>query len=263
MSTFSTWVKTSHTVKFAAVGILVLLLLIPTYMIQGLISERQSQSQNVINEISSKWGYDQTIAGPIINIPYKEVVATQNDKGQTVYTNTIGTMHFLPEELDIKGNVKTEMKHRSIYDAVVYSTELTIKGSFNKIAVEKLGISAENVLWEKAYVSFNIPDLRGINKRVVLNWNNDTIEMSPGIDDDDINVSSYNKYNSGTTYVRDIVETVPVQNSGNGSSGLSAKVNIKDAGSVEFSMTLDLNGSSSLYFIPIGKETNVSLDFCL
>ena len=72
MSTFSTWVKTSHTVKFAAVGILVLLLLIPTYMIQGLISERQSQSQNVINEISSKWGYDQTIAGPIINIPYKE-----------------------------------------------------------------------------------------------------------------------------------------------------------------------------------------------
>jgi inner membrane protein len=259
MSTFSTWVKTSHTVKFAAVGILVLLLLIPTYMIQGLISERQSQSQNVINEISSKWGYDQTIAGPIINIPYKEVVASQNDKGQTVYTNTIGTMHFLPEELDIKGNVKTEMKHRSIYDAVVYSTELTIKGSFNKIAVEKLGISAENVLWEKAYVSFNIPDLRGINKRVVLNWNNDTIEMSPGIDDDDINVSSYNKYNSGTTYVRDIVETVPVQNSGNGSSGLSAKVNIKDAGAVEFSLTLDLNGSSSLYFIPIGKETNVSL----
>lgn len=91
-------------------------------MIQGLISERQSQSQNVINEISSKWGYDQTIAGPIINIPYKEVVATQNDKGQTVYTNTIGTMHFLPEELDIKGNVKTEMKHRSIYDAVAYSS---------------------------------------------------------------------------------------------------------------------------------------------
>ena len=96
MSTFSTWVKTSHTVKFSAVGILVLLLLIPTYMIQGLISERQSQSQNVINEISSKWGYDQTIAGPIINIPYKEVVATQNDQDETVYTNTIGTINFLP-----------------------------------------------------------------------------------------------------------------------------------------------------------------------
>ena len=259
MSNFSTWVKTSHTVKFAAVGILVLLLLIPTYMIQGLISERQSQSQNVINEISSKWGYDQTIAGPIINIPYKDVVASQNDKGQTIYTNTISTMHFLPEQLDIKGDVKTELKHRSIYDAVVYSTELNIKGRFNKIAIEKLGIAAENVLWEKAYVSINIPDLRGINKRVILNWNGDTLEMNPGIDDNDILVSSGNKYTAYDNYDRSAVETVPVKNSGNGSSGLSAKVNVKDAASIDFSMTLDLNGSSSLYFIPIGKETNVTL----
>jgi inner membrane protein len=259
MSNFSIWVKTSHTVKFAAVGILVLLLLIPTYMIQGLISERQSQSQNVINEISSKWGYDQTIAGPIINIPYKDVVASQNDKGQTIYTNTISTMHFLPEQLDIKGDVKTELKHRSIYDAVVYSTELNIKGRFNKIAIEKLGIAAENVLWEKAYVSINIPDLRGINKRVILNWNVDTLEMNPGIDDNDILVSSGNKYTAYDNYDRNAVETVPVKNSGNGSSGLSAKVNVKDAPSIDFSMTLDLNGSSSLYFIPIGKETNVTL----
>ena len=259
MSNFSTWVKTSHTVKFAAVGILVLLLLIPTYMIQGLISERQTQSQSVINEISSKWGYDQTIAGPIINVPYKEIVASQNDKGQTVYTNTIGTMHFLPEQLDINGNVKTELKHRSIYDAVVYSTELNIKGSFTKIAAEKLGISSENVLWEKAYVSFHIPDLRGINKRVVLNWNGDTLEMNPGIEDNDILVSSSNKYNSADNYNRYAVETIPAKSSSNGSSGLSAKVNVKDAAKIDFNMTLDLNGSSSLYFIPIGKETNVTL----
>ena len=250
MSNFSTWAKTSHTVKFAAVGILVLLLLIPTYMIQGLISERQAQSQNVINEISSKWGYDQTIAGPIINIPYKEVVASQNDKGQTVYTNTIGTMHFLPEQLDISGSVKTELKHRSIYDAVVYSTELKVKGNFNKIAIEKLGIAPENVLWEKAYVSVHIPDLRGINKRVVLNWNNDTIEMNPGIDDNDIMITSNNKYNSYDNYDRNMAEAVPAKSgSNNGSSGLSAKVNVKDAGEIHFNMTLDLNGSSSLYFI--------------
>jgi inner membrane protein len=132
MSTFSTWVKTSHTVKFSVVGILVLLLLIPTMMIESLIAERKSQSQSVINEISSKWGFDQTIAGPIINIPYKDVVSSQNEKGQTVYTSTISTMHFLPEELSIDGDIKTELKHRSIYDAVVYTTVLKIKGTFAK-----------------------------------------------------------------------------------------------------------------------------------
>jgi inner membrane protein len=261
MSNFTNWIKTSHTIKFAAVGILVLLLLIPTSMIEGLIGERQSQSHRVISEISSKWGFDQTIAGPIINIPYKELVASQNDKGQTVYTNTISTMHFLPNQLDITGNVKTAIKHRSIYDAVVYTTELHFKGNFDKIAIEKLGITPENVLWNKAYVSIHIPDLRGINKRVVMNWNKDTLEMNPGIDNNDILITSLNKFNS-PDYARnaEIPATVPYQNNAvNGSSGLSTKVDVKESGKINFEMTLDLNGSSSLYFIPIGKETNVSL----
>lgn len=256
MSNFSSWVKTSHTVKFAAVGILVLLLLIPTFMIQGLISERQSQSQSVTDEISSKWGYDQTIAGPIINIPFKEMVATQNDKGQTIYTNTIGTMHFLPEQLDISGKVNTALKHRGIYDAVVYTTELKLKGSFNKIAIEKLGIPAENVLWDKAYVSLHIPDLRGINKKVTLNWNGTAVEMNPGMDDNDILITSVNRHNSTDRYV---AETIPVKPVGSSSSGLSAKINVKDAATIGFDVDLNLNGSSSLFFIPIGKETNVTL----
>jgi inner membrane protein len=254
--------KTSHTVKFIAVGILVLVLLIPTYMIQSLISERQYQSQNVISEISGKWGNQQTLAGPIINVPYKETVATQNDKGQTIYTSTTGTLHFLPEQLDIDGDVKTELKHRSIYDAVVYSTNLKIKGSFNKISIEKLGIAPEDVFWEKAYVSLHIPDLRGINKRVVINWNGQPLEMNPGIDDNDIllNANGYNSNNKYSTYADEVV-TVPVDRapSANGSSGLSAKIDVKDAAKIDFDFTLDLNGSSSLYFIPIGKETNVSL----
>ncbi len=257
MSNFSTWIKTSHTVKFAAVGILVLLLLIPTFMIQGLISERQSQSQNVINEISSKWGNDQTIAGPIINIPYKEMLATQNDKGQKIYTNTIGTLHFLPEQLNISGTVKTALKHRSIYDAVVYTTELKINGNFDKITVEKLGIAPENILWDKAYVSLHIPDLRGINKRVSINWNGTVTEMNPGMDDNDILVTSVNRYNPIDRYAA--AETMPVKPVGNSSSGLSAKLNVKDVSKIDFELLLDLKGSSSLYFIPIGKETNVSL----
>src|SRR4051812_42549781 len=151
MTNFTQWIKTSHTIKFAAVGILILLLLIPTNMVENLIVERQSQNLDVIHEISSKWGNEQTIAGPVINIPYREIVTSKNEKGETVASTTMGTLHFLPEQLDIAGEIKTEIKHRSIYEAVVYSTTLKITGTFNKTAVEKLGIEAENVLWDKAY----------------------------------------------------------------------------------------------------------------
>ena len=261
MSNFSNWIKTSHTVKFIAVGILILILLIPTFMIQNLIAERQGQSQNVINEISQKWGNQQTLAGPIINIPFKEIVVSKNDKGQNIYTNTIGTLHFLPEQLDINGDIKTELKHRSIYDAVVYRTNLKIKGSFSKISIEKLGIAQENVLWEKAYVSLHIPDLRGLNKRILMNWNGNPLEFNPGIDDNDILLNT-NKYNANNNYdYRNEVVDANINGapSANGSSGLSAKIDVKDAAKIDFDFTLDLNGSSSLYFIPIGKETNISL----
>jgi inner membrane protein len=123
----------------------------------------------------------------------------------------------------------------------------------------KLGISADKVLWEKAYVSLHIPDLRGINKRVLLNWNKEVIEMNPGIENHDIIISSFNKYNTPEKYIYND-EAIPVRTSADkSSSGLSAKVNIKDAGKIDFDLTLDLNGSSSLYFIPTGKETNVYL----
>lgn len=262
MGNFSNWIKTSHTAKFIAVGILVLVLLIPTYMIQDLIAERQNLSQNVISEISAKWGNQQTIAGPIINIPYKEIVTTKDANSDKIFTNTvISTLHFLPEQLTINGNVRTELKHRSIYDAVVYTSNLKIKGNFNKISIAQFGIAPENILWEKAYVSLHIPDLRGINKRIILNWNNQPLELNPGIDDNDILLNT-NKYNTTNNYdYRNDMATAPINSapSANASSGLSAKIDIKNTATIDFDFTLDLNGSSSLYFIPIGKETNVSL----
>ena len=255
MSSFTTWLKNSYTVKFAVVGALVLLLMIPTFMIESLISERQQHSNEVLQEISGKWGNAQTIAGPIINVPYKETVQSVNEKGQTVYSTRINTMHFLPEQLNINGKVNTTLKHRSIYDAVVYTSTLDISGNFSALAYGNLGIVPENILWENAYVSIYIPDLRGINQRISLKWNNDTLDMNPGIDDNDISVSSYYK-NTAEIYRYD--EPVSAPNSGN-TSGLSVKIKVNPSNAIQFSLSLDINGSSSLYFIPIGKETNVSL----
>lgn len=257
MSSFSTWLKNSNTVKFAIVGILVLVLMIPTFMIESLISERQNHSKEVIQEISGKWGNAQTIAGPIINIPYKNIVKTENDKGQIVYTTTISTMHFLPEQLMVNGNVNTTIKHRSIYDAVVYSTSLNISGNFSILDFEKLGVSTENILWENAYISMYIPDLRGINKRIFLQWNNDTLEMSSGVEDNDINV--YSIYKNDEFINERYIETVAATKGNSNISGLSAKIKINPSIPINFSLLLDIKGSSSLYFIPIGKETNVYL----
>jgi inner membrane protein len=64
------WIQESITIKLLSIGFLVLILLIPSAWIQELIQERQLRADGVIQEVSSKWSGSQTLAGPILVIPY-------------------------------------------------------------------------------------------------------------------------------------------------------------------------------------------------
>ena len=43
-------------VKLGSIGFLMLMFMIPTSMIKSLIHEREMRSNDVVNEVSSKWG---------------------------------------------------------------------------------------------------------------------------------------------------------------------------------------------------------------
>ena len=45
-------------------------MLIPLYMIRGLVEERFGLSQNVAAAIAGLWGGPQLVAGPVVTIPY-------------------------------------------------------------------------------------------------------------------------------------------------------------------------------------------------
>ena len=62
------WARRSITLKLISIGILILLLLIPSSMIQSLIYERESIRDEAVSEVSSKWGNAQTIGGPVLTI---------------------------------------------------------------------------------------------------------------------------------------------------------------------------------------------------
>src|SRR5690242_5569178 len=58
--------------KMAVISILMLLLLIPQFMVMGMIEDRQSTRNQAVAEVSDKWGGSQTLAGPVLTIPYQE-----------------------------------------------------------------------------------------------------------------------------------------------------------------------------------------------
>jgi inner membrane protein len=225
---FNDWLSSSITVKLCSIGFLILILLIPGAMIQSLISERQSLSLDTEKEISSQWGADQLITGPILMIPYLKSETTDGKK-----TITKDVAFVLPESLKIDGTVNPEIRYRGIYSKSVYNAKITLKGTFINPDWSALGIDESAVIQDEVAVIIGVPDMRGIKNIAMLKWGEKSFIADPGLK---------SKY---------IAE-----------SGLSIKVDLsmlKDKSPVDFAITLDLNGSGTLAFIPAGKETNADI----
>ena len=217
--------------KLFTIGILILILLIPQGIIGSLINERENRSFEVKSDISSKWGERQVVGGPVLTLPFYKYLI--DDKG--VVKKETSYAHFLPENLNINGDLNTETRSRGIYDTVVYKTILNLKGDFAYPDIASLGLNENDVLWDKAYLSFGVNDMKGLNKEPTLNFDTET----------NLHLSSSQAGQS--IFSSELVYSLPI--------------NIKETQNnfYSFSLNLDLNGSEEIYFMPLGRETNVSL----
>jgi len=196
-------------------------------MISSLMSERESRRDSVIQEINQKWGNSQTVTGPFFTVPYKSFYKDENEKLKF----NIHYLHILPEKLDISGQIDPQIRYRSIYEAVLYSTQININGNFTLPILSQPNINPENVLWEEAIFSIGITDMRGIQDNIVVIFDEKKYDASPGLRTTDI-------ISSG---VHCVIPLSP----------------IKDVNT--FSLQLNLNGSENIQFIPVGKTTSVNL----
>lgn len=220
------WDKNRILIKSLLIGTLTLLMLIPTAFISQLVNEREQRKDEVIEEVSSKWAQSQTIKGPIIVVPYHEYV-TQADKS---ILKTKKQAYFMPEQLNINGNMQPELRHRSIYDVTLYKSELDISGSFAPIDMNALSIAPENILWDESSIIIGIDDLHGLEEDVQIKWNDTNLILDAGIGQNEL--------------------------IGN---GLSKKLNVSSDKAMQFHFKLKIKGSENLFFAPIGKTTKVNI----
>src|SRR3954447_12147689 len=61
----------STVLKLIGVGGLILVMLIPLLMIEGVLSDRLQRRNEAVDDITSAWGKDQQILGPILGVPYQ------------------------------------------------------------------------------------------------------------------------------------------------------------------------------------------------
>ncbi len=222
-----TFIRTSASLKIIAIALLVLVLQIPSAMISSVMQERESRRDAVVQEINGKWGWSQTITGPFFTVPFKEYYTDKNKEQK----NRIRYFHLLPEQLKITGELAPHIRYRSLYEAVLYTSQLKISGKFTLPNMEQLTIPPENILWDKALFSIGISDMRGIQEQITVTWNEVAYDVTPGLQTTDI-----------------------------ASAGLKTRISLSpDADPAIFSLQLHLNGSEEIRFIPVAEETFVDL----
>lgn len=218
--------KYNLTIKMVIIASLLLILLIPSSMISSLIYERLHRKNEAINEITSTWGEEQTISGPVLAIPY--TVNHVDSEGKTI--ELIETAYFLPEVLEISGFISPEIRYRGIYQAIVYESELAIQGVFLQPDFASLNIASHNVLWEDAFLSIGITDMAGVQESIQVSWNDQMYSVAPG------------------SQIRSLI-----------GSGVNTAVAMEQNDITNFAFTLNLRGSQGLNVLPFGKETLVKL----
>lgn len=213
----------SLTIKMILLAFLGIFLLAPLEMIKSIIKERQANSENVKKEIAFQWAGQQTISGPVLNIPLRIYPSKKDAESY----NSI--FHLMPETLNIKGDVLTEKRHRSIYQTVVFTANMNLSGEF-VIPEIKTGDRSE-ILWKESYFTVGISDNRGLKGGVALKTDSTDIEAIPGLEDTEL-------FASGITFPSELHSE-------------NKKIN--------FSVSFKLSGSESLSFSPVGKTTTVNL----
>ncbi|MDA8126311.1 MAG: cell envelope integrity protein CreD [Deltaproteobacteria bacterium] len=223
----SEYFKKSITLEIVSIGILILLLLIPAGMIQKLIQERQSRRDSVVKEISQKWGDSQTITGPFIAVPFKTFFKDNNGKTQS----SLSYLHILPETLEVTSEIKPEVRYRNLFEAVLYNSKLQFSGNFKLPPQSQLSIDQTNILWDKAYLSLGIADMRGIQDKIVMTFNGTSYNASPGLKTTDL-----------------------------ASTGVGALIGpLTPDKPNRFTFNLNLNGSEQLSLIPVGESNTVKI----
>jgi len=220
------WARNSISLKLMVIGLFVLILIIPSEMVQSLISERETTRNQAISEIWRTWGDKQVLAGPVVSVP---VVTLKSLPNGTVESST-RFLHFLPENLSVTGTVTPVIRYRSIYEVVLYSSNLTVKGNFKPLFPKGLNVQPADIKWDRAYVTFGISDMKGVKENIDLAWNDSVFRMQPGVP------------------VHDIIK-----------GGVSIPVAIDPDIENNFSFKLQINGSRLLAFLPFASEMNVDL----
>jgi inner membrane protein len=227
--------------KTIVTSLIAILLLVPLNGVVNLVQERKSVSFAALGDIQRSGVGTQKLMGPILIVPYRRTIRTvtvdQKSGKRTFQESTYEErLHFLPDSLSIQAHVGTERRYRGIYATLFYDAQQVLVGSF-KIP-EDYGLdqrSGVTYAFDSAYVVLGIGDNRGIKGDPILKWEGKVQDRT---------------WIGGGEHGMEFLQR-----------GIHANVGkVQPARSIDFEIGLTLAGTETLSYVPVGKQTSVTVD---
>ncbi len=211
--------------KLIILAVLMVISWAATMFVWGVIQDRERRQETASNEISEQWSRPQVIAGPVITVPVEKTTITTT--GERVVNTTALTL--LPQKLSYESHVESQLLTRGVYVTPVYTATIRGAGNFDLFDIALEASSDTRILWDKAVVSINVSDTRGISSMFDLTINGDKYQMLPSSDFSTLD-----------------------------GSGIHTNITIDPhQPDYTFSFELPLKGSREISFLPLGEDTNV------
>lgn len=168
-----TTIPRSMGVKLLVVCGLALVMTIPSFFVAGLLTDRTRSEADVVSDISSHVGGQQTVLGPVLAIPYTIPARTARE------TEQHGTYFVFPARADAAVKTTTEERHRSLFKVPVFQAEMKLDGSFDLTGVPTAAPPGAVLDWSHAEIVVGVSDARGALADGVLTAGGKSTTLEP------------------------------------------------------------------------------------
>jgi inner membrane protein len=221
--------------RLLLLSLLLLALQVPLGMIHGVVQERAARRDEAVGDILGKWGGRQSLAGPILYVPFVTRRSVPDGHGQLVEQVTADAAYLLPQTLHIQGRLQAQERHRGIFEVPVYGAELQLSGQFGRPDFSVWGVRPEDVDWRHAELLLGLAEPRTLRADAALDWNGHAVRFNPSVGQNGWNVPGIH-----VPLGQDLAQVFE----GDGSS---------------FAVKLGFNGADGIAFAPTAEDTEVEL----
>jgi inner membrane protein len=152
---------------------LALMMTIPAFFVGDLVDERTHRANDVVREISSHSGGQQTFLGPTLAIPY--TVPARLPDG----ANRHGVYLVFPAQASATLKTKTEERRRSLFKVPVFQADLNFSASFDLTGVPAAAPVNAELDWSRAEFIVGVSDARGAVADGTLTTGGKTVTLAP------------------------------------------------------------------------------------